>query len=51
MELLAVLILLQYNNEHTSKANCAIIFLNGYFDLIPYRYASPNRHLISTSWL
>lgn len=51
MELLAVLILLQYNNEHTSKAKCAIIFLNGYFDVIPYRYASPNGHLISTSWL
>lgn len=49
MVLLAVLI--QYNNEHTSKAKCAIIFLNGYFDVIPYRYASPNGHLISTSWL
>lgn len=49
MELLAVLILLQYNNEHKSKAKCAIIFLNGYFDVIPYRYNSPNGHLVSTS--
>lgn len=40
-----------YNNEHTCNSACAFIFFNGYFDALPYMYASSNRHLITTSWL